>query len=288
MAVLGGSAELVVRSSIVEPGDPTATAENIRSSATLFRLGFVADLVQATFFLFTAMALYLLLRHVNELVARAMVVLVAISVAIISLEPAQPVHGTVDRDGSRLHEPGGSDRLTMLFVDMHHNGYLIAQMFFGLWLVPLGYLVVRSGFFPRCSASCSRSEGSRTSRTFFVQFLAPGVAETISPYVLDPRLLRGLFVGYLLVKGVRDPRTARRDRRWTRRCPRGRRRGHVRFVLLAVASARRVRSTFLTSVLGRGRSYSNRIVPLPVTRSRARPGGLRPLASSSGTSCSGP
>ncbi len=71
--------------SIVEPGDPTATAENIRSSATLFRLGFVADLVQATLFLFTAMALYLLLRHVNELVARAMVVLVAISVAIISL-----------------------------------------------------------------------------------------------------------------------------------------------------------------------------------------------------------
>ena len=85
VAVGGGFAELVVRSSVVEPGNAAATADNIRASATLFRASFVADLVQATFFLFTAMALYLLLRHVDELVARAMVVLVAVSVAIICL-----------------------------------------------------------------------------------------------------------------------------------------------------------------------------------------------------------
>src|SRR5918996_109871 len=85
VAVLGGFAELVVRQSIVEPGNAALTAENIRGSATLFRLGFGADLLQATLFLFTAMALYLLLRDVNELVARAMVVIVAVSVAIICL-----------------------------------------------------------------------------------------------------------------------------------------------------------------------------------------------------------
>ena len=57
MAVLGGFAELVVWESIVEIGHPVATADNIRESATLFRAGFVADLAEATLFLFTAMAL---------------------------------------------------------------------------------------------------------------------------------------------------------------------------------------------------------------------------------------
>ena len=69
VALCGMFAELYVRSGIVVPGDAAATAGNIRASATLFRLGFVVDLVQATCFLFTAMALYLLLRHVNRLVA---------------------------------------------------------------------------------------------------------------------------------------------------------------------------------------------------------------------------
>jgi hypothetical protein len=80
VAALGGFAELVVRAGIVEPGNAAATADNIRTSDSLFRLGFAGDLVQATVFLFTAMALYLLLRHVHELAARAMVVLVAVSV----------------------------------------------------------------------------------------------------------------------------------------------------------------------------------------------------------------
>jgi hypothetical protein len=57
VAVLGGFAELSVRSSIVTPGDAAATADNIRASATLFRLGFVSDLVQASCFLLTARAL---------------------------------------------------------------------------------------------------------------------------------------------------------------------------------------------------------------------------------------
>ena len=54
-----------VRSRIIDSSDPAATANNIRSSATLFRVGFVADLMQATFLLLAAMALYLLLRHVD-------------------------------------------------------------------------------------------------------------------------------------------------------------------------------------------------------------------------------
>ena len=42
-----------------------------------------------------------------------------------------------------------ADALAGFFFQLHGHGYLIAQIFFGLWLLPLGYLVYRSGFFPR-------------------------------------------------------------------------------------------------------------------------------------------
>jgi hypothetical protein len=208
VAVFGVFAELIVRESVVEPGDPAATAENIRSSATLFRLGFAADLVQATFFLFTAMALYLLLRHANTLVAQAMVVLVAVAVAIICLNLLDQFTALSIATGEGYRStfgPVGSDRLSMLFVDMHHNGYLIAQVFFGLWLVPLVYLVVRSGFFPRLLGVALAVGGFAYVVDLLARFLAPEVGETISPFVLIPVYSEVVFLAYLLVKGVRDP-----------------------------------------------------------------------------------
>jgi Domain of unknown function (DUF4386) len=206
VAVGGGFAELVVRSSIVEPGDAAATADNIRASATLFRAGFVADLVQATFFLFTAMALYLLLRHVNELVARAMVVFVAVSVAIICLNLLNQWVALQVATGQTLAGavgPAGADALAGLFADMHRSGYLIAQMFFGLWLLPLGYLVLRSGWFPKVLGVLLIVGGVGYVVDLFVQFLAPGVAEVIEAFVVAPAAVGELwFVAWLLVKGV--------------------------------------------------------------------------------------
>jgi hypothetical protein len=203
VAVLGGFAELYVRDRIVELGHPLATAENIRGSATLFRTGFVADLVQATLFLLTAMALYLLLRGVNELVARAMVVIVAVSVAIICLNLLNQwvaLQLATDRAFG-----AGTDALVGLFAGMHHDGYLIAQIFFGLWLLPLGYLVVKSGWFPMWIGVLLIAGCFGYLVDTFATFLAPGLADTIEAIVLAPAAIGELsFVAYLLIKGVRD------------------------------------------------------------------------------------
>jgi hypothetical protein len=209
VAVLGGFAELVVREGIVEPGNPAATADNIRGAAGLFRLGFAADLVQATVFLFTAMALYLLLRHVNELTARAMVVIVAVSVAIICLNLLNQYTAlslATDETYASAFGAAGSGALAGLFADMHANGYLIAQMFFGLWLVPLGYLVYRSGYFPQFLGVLLVIGAVGYLVDLFAHFLAPGVAESIELIVVAPAAIGELwFVAYLLAKGVRAP-----------------------------------------------------------------------------------
>ena len=204
VAVLGGFAQLFVRDRLVDLGDPAATAANIRESTALFRAGFAADLVQATFFLFTAMALYLLLRHVNELVARAMVVFVAVSVAIMCLNLLNQFVAlriaTADGYASAF---GGSNELTGLFAGMHHDGYLIAQIFFGLWLAPLGYLVVKSGWFPKALGVLLVAGCFGYLADTFVQLFAPSVADGIEAFVLAPAAIGELaFIGWLLVKGV--------------------------------------------------------------------------------------
>jgi hypothetical protein len=209
VAVLGGFAELVVRDGIVEAGNPAATAENISGSATLFRLGFAGDLVQATMFLFTAMALYLLLRHVHEMVARAMVVIVAVSVAIICLNLLNQYTAlslAMGEEYPAAFGSNGSAALAGLFADMHASGYLIAQMFFGLWLVPLGYLVYRSGYFPRVLGVLLVIGCFGYLVDLFAHFLAPDVAGSIEVYLAVPGAVGELgLVAYLLVKGVRVP-----------------------------------------------------------------------------------
>jgi hypothetical protein len=202
VAVLGGFAELYVRARTVVPGDAAATAENIRGSASLFRFGFATDLVQATFFLFTAMALYLLLRHVHELVARAMVVTVAVSVAIICLNLLNQYMALQVATG----RAAGSDALVGLFADMHAAGYLIAQIFFGLWLLPLGYLVYRSGYFPKVVGILLAVGCFGYLLDTFTHFLTPEIAGSVSAIVVIPAAIGELlFVVYLLVKGVRVP-----------------------------------------------------------------------------------
>jgi Domain of unknown function (DUF4386) len=208
VALLGGFAEVYVRSSIVVGGDAVATADNIRDSATLFRFGFAADLVQATFFLMTAMVLYLLLRHVNESVARAMVVIVSVSVAIICLNMLNQFVALSIATGNgytSVFGADGSDALAGLFAEMHSGGYLIAQIFFGLWLLPLGYLVYRSGYFPKVIGMLLIAGCFGYLVDTFTHFLAPAVASSIEAIVVAPAAIGELgFVAWLLVRGVKD------------------------------------------------------------------------------------
>jgi len=98
----------------------------------------------------------------------------------------------------------GSDALVGLFAGMHHDGYLIAQIFFGLWLLPLGYLVIKSGWFPTWIGVLLIVGCFGYLVDTFATFLAPSVADAIEAIVVAPAAIGELaFVAYLLIKGVR-------------------------------------------------------------------------------------
>ena len=210
VAIFGGFAHLFVRATVYVPGDATTTAERVLANAGLVRVGVVADLLQATVFLFLGMALYLLLKHVNANAARAMVILVAIATTVICLNMVfQFAALLVATNGAYVAAFGaaGASALVLLLLDIQHYGYLIAQIFFGLWLVPLGYLAFKSQMFPRALGALLVLGGISYVVDMLALFLVPEFGEAISAFVVIPPAVAELWmVGYLLVKGVRVPR----------------------------------------------------------------------------------
>ena len=146
VAAGGAFAEFGARGSVMVAGDAAATANNIAQHAALFRAGFIADLVDSAAFLGVGLILYAIFRSTNPVVAVAMLTLNAVSVAIQALNMLSHVGALlVATDPAFANLASGA----LFLLELHHQGYLIAQIFFGLYLLPLGYLVYTSGLFPR-------------------------------------------------------------------------------------------------------------------------------------------
>ncbi len=208
VGIFGGFAEGFVEPKMYVAGNAAATASNLLANSGLVRLGVVADLFQATVWVFLAMTLSLLLKHVNKSAASAMVVLVAIGTSIVCLNAVFEFEGLrVATSAVNLAAFGtaGSNALVLLLLDTQHYGILIAQIFFGLWLVPLGYLAYKSaGWFPKWLGVLLVVGGVCYLVDMLALFLVPDFGQKIHTFVVIPSAIAEIsMVGYLLVIGVR-------------------------------------------------------------------------------------
>jgi Domain of unknown function (DUF4386) len=218
VGITGGFAEGFVYPKMYVAGDATTTAANVLANPGLVRLGVVADLVDQTLFVFLVLTLYLLLQHVHKGVARAMVVLVALAVAITSLNAVfefaglQVATGAVDLSALGT---AGSNGIVLLLLDTQHYGLLIAQVFFGLWLIPLGYLAYQSkGMFPKWLGVLLIVGGVCYLVDLLAAFLLPTVSQSIHTFIVIPSALAEIaMVLYLLVIGVRTVKPVQSDER---------------------------------------------------------------------------
>ena len=170
-------------------------------------MGVAAHLLDGTFFIFTALVLYALLQHVQKNVAMAMLVLVALATGIICFNAVFQFEGLrVASDSSYAAAFGaaGSNALVLLLLDIQHYGTFAAQVFFGLWLVPLGYLAYRSGLFPKWLGVVLILGGVCYLVDLFAAFLAPELSLAIHGIVVIPSAIAEIStVLYLLMVGVR-------------------------------------------------------------------------------------
>jgi hypothetical protein len=133
-------------------GNATATANNIAAFETRFRLGIACNLIGQAGFIYVALALYDLLKGVNQRHALLMVTLIVVSIPIAFLNELNAIAALVLVRGAgflSIFEKPQRDALAMLFLNLHSHGFDVAAIFWGLWLFPLGLLVYRSGFLPR-------------------------------------------------------------------------------------------------------------------------------------------
>jgi hypothetical protein len=146
------AADVFGRSPLIVFGDATATAQNIMASEWQFRFGITGDLVSAVFFLLAAWALYVLLKPVNKNLALLFLLLNLGGVAVYSINLLNQFAAVLLLRGAEYLKVFPADQLqalAMFFLILYKNGYWVAQIFFGAWLFPLGYLVFKSGFLPR-------------------------------------------------------------------------------------------------------------------------------------------
>jgi hypothetical protein len=208
VGIFGGFSEGFVDPKMYVAGDAAASAGNVVANAGVVRLGVVAHLLDGAFFIFTALTPYILLQHVQKSVARAMVVLVALATGVICLNAVfqfEALRVATDNSYAAAFGIAGANALVLLLLDIQHYGTLIAQVFFGLWLAPLGYLAYKSEWFPKWLGVVLILAAVCYLVDLLTAFLAPALAATVHWVVGAPvpAVAEISMVFYLLIIGVK-------------------------------------------------------------------------------------
>jgi hypothetical protein len=208
-SIPGVFALMYVPGKIFVRGDPAATAERLRTSSSLVRLGVGAELVGMTLFVFVALVLYRLFKPVSPEPALWMMVLILLATPISFVGVLSEVAslnlagGAGGPDTMAVLGQPQRDALAYLAYRMHGQAILAAEIFWGLWLLPFGLCVIRSGFIPRflgvlLMIACWGYIGDSLAGLVFPQY-AQAVGKVTS--LLTPLELPIIF--WLLIWGAR-------------------------------------------------------------------------------------
>jgi hypothetical protein len=143
---------LYVPGKLFVPGNATETASNILAHESLFRSYIVVGLFSEICFIAVVLALYQLLKGVSAELSTLMVIFILIDAPMAFLGVANEVATLAFVRGAEFlaaFDKPQRDALATLLININEQGVLISEMFWGLWLLPLGLLVVRSVFLPR-------------------------------------------------------------------------------------------------------------------------------------------
>jgi hypothetical protein len=198
---LGAFAILYGPTALVVAGDAETTVKNLIASESMFRLSIVSALLSQIVGIGVTLALYQVFKPVNKNVAALMVILSLLGMPITMLTELTHVAALqllTGADYLSIFTTEQLQALVLLFLDLHGYGLTIAAIFWGLWLLPLGYLVFKSNFLPRILGALLVIGGFGYLIDSFGSFLAPD-------YNLDLALYTGLseiiFALWLVIRG---------------------------------------------------------------------------------------
>jgi hypothetical protein len=195
-----------VRSTVIVPGDASATVQHILAHETLFRLGFAAHLVLLVCNIPNEIIGFILFRRVNVVIAAVAMGCGLVGTAIESIDMLNayvPLKIAAESGALGVLSPAQQQALSYLAVQLQDTGLLISFVFYGVDEMLSGLLVFRSGFLPRILGILLGLSGFCYFTDGFTSVLAPSLQQHLLPYLLFPCLPgEGLFALWLATKGL--------------------------------------------------------------------------------------
>ena len=188
-------------------GDAAATANNVRDSEGLLRLGMAVELFSATLVIFAVIGFYRLFKAVSHKHAMAMMILFLISVPMSYLNVLNDLAALTFARApaflSSVFDKAQLDALVLFLLRLHNQGIILAQIFWGLWLFPFGIAVMRSGFIPRFVGIAAMAAGSGYVINSSFRLFLPASVQGFA----DLAMILGvgeLAILWLLIWGAKD------------------------------------------------------------------------------------
>jgi hypothetical protein len=184
--------------------DPAGTLSNLVEHTATARLGFVLELAIVLTQALAAVWFYRLFRSVDSFAAGLIAVFGMVN-AVAILGSAAVLATALDvADDSSLAVPGGAAATVQLLYVVSGHLWGVGGLFFGLWLIPMGWLVVRSGWLPRVLGQLLMVGGLGYVLSTFVTYVFAN-ADLAAGLLTVPATIGELWiVGYLIVFGVRE------------------------------------------------------------------------------------
>lgn len=187
--------------------DALVTVNQMNTHESLFRIGFLTSLFSYVLFLLAAWALYVLLEPVNKNMALLFLLLNLGGFVILVLSHLNLFSSLLllsGADFSQVFQPDQLQAQAILFINLYKNGSTIAQIPYGIWLFPLGYLVFKSGFLPKILGILLIADGFGLLIYIFQHFLLPGYEVISYPFLGISFIAESSLSLWLLIKGVKD------------------------------------------------------------------------------------
>jgi len=207
--IAGVFGEMFVRGKLVVSGDAAATAHHIMEAPLLWRIGICVDLVMQVCDIPLMLIFYVLLRPINRNLALMNLLFNLIQTAVLvanKLNLLMALFLLSDAGYMQSLDPTHVQALSYLYIRLHDAGFGVGLIFFGLVCLIEGYLIFRSGYFPKALGVMMQVAGVCYIVNTFTLLLAPAVAHQLFPAILVPCFVAELSLGlWLLVKGVNMP-----------------------------------------------------------------------------------
>lgn len=193
---LGVFGIIYVPSSLIVLDDIATTISNVIENETLFRWSIISALVVQLINIILVVVLFKIFRPIHKTMASLMVIfsLLAVPIAFLNEINNLAVLHLLDQSNE-------SQQLISVFLNLHHQGIIIAQVFWGLWLFPLGYLVYKSDYMPKFIGILLMIGCVGYVVDSFTLILLPQFNITFSEFTF---LGEVIFPLWLLIKGIKN------------------------------------------------------------------------------------